>query len=159
LVLSSGLSAEPSSSSASAAPAQAISASELARLYEISTRLASLNERLRTELEASKRSSSALEDSLATSTLELATLRAELEASRRSLKALEDSVARSERESSGLKEALTRADDSLKSLEASFEAYKREAEGRIMALRAGRAGLVVLAAAGCFAAILTLALR
>jgi ABC-type multidrug transport system fused ATPase/permease subunit len=147
-------SAQPSGSQAPAT--QAISASELARLSEISTRLAALNERLRTELEASKRNSGELEGSLETSTRELATLRLELEESRRSSSELARRAELSEQESIALREASMKAEGSLRNLEASFAAYRREAEERILALSAGRIGLVILAGAGWVLAILSL---
>jgi len=154
--LSSGLSAEPSPMERLQPPRPAISAGELERLSEISTRLAVLNERLRTELESSKRSSSELEGSLETSTRELAELRSELEESRRSSIELAASAGRSERELIELRGALTKADDSLKSLEASFAAYRAEAESRIRSLSFGRFLLSCAAAAGWVAAILLL---
>jgi len=146
--------------SASPQPAtSAISATELERLSEISTRLASLNERLRTELEASRRSSGELADSLADSTRELATLRLELEESRRSSSELARRAELSERESTALREASMRAEDSLRNLEESFGAYKKAAEARILGLSAGRIGLMVLAGAGWALALLALVFR
>ncbi len=158
----SGLGAEPSPRDQPQAAISAISASELERLSEISTRLASLNERLRTELEASRRSLSELGDSLAISTRELGTLRLELKESRRNSSELVSTAESSARESIALREALTRAEDSLKSSEASFEGYRRTAESRMLALSAGRLGLVSLAVSGwiaALAAVLAFALR
>ena len=159
LVLSSAFSAEPPLSSPGTSLQAAISANELARLSEISTRLASLNEKLRSELEASSLSSSALAISLETSTRELATLRLELEESRRNSSELATRAGNSELESVGLREALTRADDSLRNLEASFAAYRKEAEGRLLSLSLGGLGLGILAASGWIVALLVLVVR
>lgn len=121
---------------------------ELSRLAEISTRLSSLNERLRTELEASKRSSEELEDSLVRSSSELEGLRREFEDSRRISNELASRAERSEMESTELRAALTRAEDSLRSLERSFEAYRLEAEARIRRLVTWRWIWAAAAAAG-----------
>ncbi|MEI6876256.1 MAG: hypothetical protein WCL50_14135 [Spirochaetota bacterium] len=159
LVFSSVLSAEPSVPSPGIPPAAAISASELARLSEISTRLAVLNERLRIELEASNRSSRELEASLATSTLELATLRLELGESRLNSSELATRAGNSELESAGLREALTKADDSLRNLEASFAAYRKEAEAIALRQSLGSLGFAALAASGWLVAILAFIAR
>ena len=155
----SGLSAESSQPVSQQAATSAISATELARLSEISTRLATLNERLRIDLESSRSSLRGLEDSLASSTLELATLRLELEESRRNSSELATVAERSAQESTALREALTRADGSLRSLEASFAAYKTEAESRILRLSATRLGFAALGGLGWLVAVLALALR
>jgi predicted nucleic acid-binding Zn-ribbon protein len=139
--------------------ARPISVSELARLSEISTRLAELNTRLRTELADSRQSSLELASSLETSTRGLEALRLELEASQRSSSELVARAESSERDLSALREALTRADSSLKSLESSFGEYRKTAETRILALQAERALWWILTGAGCIAAILALAIR
>ena len=130
LVLSAASWPEAPSSLPSASETPRISGNELERLSAISTRLATLNERLRTELEASRLKSVELEDSLALSTRELATLRLELEEFRRTSTELELRATNSERESIALSEALRKADASLKSLEGSFADYRKAAEAR-----------------------------
>ncbi|HUX41856.1 MAG TPA: hypothetical protein VMV83_11885 [Rectinemataceae bacterium] len=132
--------------SVSAPATPRISASELERLSAISTRLAELNERLRTELEVSRRNSSGLEASLADSTQELGELRLELERFRLISSELELRATSSERESIALSEALRKAEDSLRSLEVSFADYRKAAEARslrisLLSLGAGLAAL------------------
>lgn len=108
-----------------------ISASELSRLVEISTRLARLNETLRTELEDSRKSSAELARTLESS-------RVELEDLRRILRELERTAQSSARELDGLRTALKRAEDSLQSLESSFAAYRAEATREIRDLKAAK---------------------
>lgn len=112
----------------------AISGSELSRLLEISNRLASLNEKLESELTASKLSSEELARSLESSRKELDALRTELEASRSISSGLASSAALSETESTELKAAHERAESFLRSSEASFAAYRKTAEDRISRL-------------------------
>ncbi len=153
---------EPSPSavaSPSAAGTSQLSASELERLSVISTRLARLNERLRTELEASKLNSSGLETSLATSTRELEGLRLELRQLRLTSTELELRAANSERESIALLEALRKADASLRSLEASFGEYRRAAEASLRGLRIASLGTAIVAAAGWIVALLAIVNR
>jgi chromosome segregation ATPase len=103
----------------------------LSRLSEISTRLAELNERLRTELEDSRKSSLELQNTLTRSKNELDGLKTELETLRKTSQELLDRVEISNRESEELRTALTKAEDSLTSLEQSFASYRMTAEGRI----------------------------
>jgi chromosome segregation ATPase len=115
------------------------SRNELSRLIEISTRLAGLNERLRTELADSRRNSAELSNMLGASKTELDTLRAELEALRLTSTGLLNKAELSNQELNGLREALRRAESSLTSLEQSFGAYRMTAESRIAHLeRSGR---------------------
>ncbi|MBL8967354.1 MAG: hypothetical protein JNG85_10105 [Spirochaetaceae bacterium] len=137
---------------AAAAPSP-VSTSELARLAEISTRLGALNERLKSELADSKRSSTELAALLESSRLELEDLRSELESSRRISTELGERAASSASELTGLRTALTKADDSLRNLESSFEAYRRAAEATIRRVELGRTAAVAAAAAGWLAAL------
>lgn len=130
-----------------------ISASELERLAEISTRLSLLNERLKTELEDSRRSSGELAALLESSRLELEALRLELEASRTTSTGLALRAESSERDSSSLREALTKAQDSLESSATSFEAYRRAAEARLRRAERGKRLLALAAASGWAAAL------
>ena len=115
------------------------SQNELSRLIGISTRLAELNERLRTELADSRRNSAELSNTLGASKTELDTLKAELEALRQTSTALLNRAELSNQELNGLREALRRAESSLTSLEQSFGAYRMTAESRIARLeRSGR---------------------
>ncbi|MDR1898513.1 MAG: hypothetical protein LBQ55_00725, partial [Treponema sp.] len=104
---------------------------ELSRLLEISTRLVSLNERLRNELADSKKNSAELSNMLLASRRELETLRTELEDLRNASAALMNGAERSSQESDGLRTALTKAGNSLRNLEQSFENYRMSAEARI----------------------------
>ncbi len=122
-----------------------ISGTELSRLIEISTRLGTLNETLRTELSDSLRNSEELARTLESSRTEiealrneLASLRNDLASSRETSMALVESAAISEKESLELRTSLERAQDSLKSLETSWAAYKVGAEGRIQSLELAR---------------------
>ena len=108
-----------------------ISADELSRLIEISTRLAQLNGTLRSELEDSRRSSEELSSTLGTSKAELEKLKTELEALRSISNGLASSAENSRKASDELREALKRGESSLLSLEISFESYRAEAERRI----------------------------
>jgi septal ring factor EnvC (AmiA/AmiB activator) len=108
-----------------------VSASELSRLVEISTRLAKLNETLRNELEGSKRNSVELERTLESSKVELDALRSELESLRTTSIELERSAERSATASVELRTALSKAESSLTNLEASFESYRTAAEAKI----------------------------
>ncbi len=159
LVLSSASWAEESSASPSDGSRREISASELERLLAISTRLASLNERLRTELEASRSNSAGLESSLESSTRELETLKRELEESRLTSNELAQRVESSERESTALSEALRKADASLRSLEDSFAEYRKAAEGRMTSLSLGALAAGLLAALGWSLAAIVLVTR
>ncbi|HUX36770.1 MAG TPA: hypothetical protein VMV44_02590 [Rectinemataceae bacterium] len=159
LALSSASWAEESLVSPSDGAERRISASELERLLAISTRLASLNERLRTELETSRLNSAGLETSLESSTRELATLKLELERSRLASNELAQRAESSERESIALSEALRKADASLRSLELSFAEYRKAAELRMSVLSFGALGAGILAAAGWAVAIIALVSR
>jgi septal ring factor EnvC (AmiA/AmiB activator) len=120
----------------------------LSRLIGISTRLAGLNERLRTELEDSRKSSLELRDTLERSKTELDGLRTELEDLRRTSQELSARAETSSQELEGLRTALTRAESSLTNLEQSFAAYRMTAEARIAYLeRSGRFMKYGLAAA------------
>lgn len=159
---SAGPSSAPEAASLSASSedgARTISASELAQLSEISTRLASLNEKLRIELEASKSSSAGLALSLENSTRELEALRLELDRLRTNSSELELRAKNSERESTALSEALRKADDSLRSLEVSFADYRKAAEARLFFLGFGTVAALIAAAAGWAVAILALLAR
>jgi chromosome segregation ATPase len=103
----------------------------LSRLSRISTRLAELNERLRTELEDSRKSSLELQDMLGRSKIELDGLKTELEALRRTSQELLTRAETSNQELEELRTALTRAESSLTSLEQSFASYRMTAEARI----------------------------
>ena len=151
--------AEGPSDSPSGGAERTISASELGRLSEISTRLASLNETLRIELEDSKSNSAELASSLETSTRELATLKRELDLFRQNSSELGLRAEILERESIELSAALKKADDSLRSLEVSFAEYRKEAERRTVFLGLGVLGAGLVAAAGWTVAILALAGR
>ncbi|MDR1618643.1 MAG: hypothetical protein LBS06_06305, partial [Treponema sp.] len=100
---------------------------ELSRLLEISTRLVSLNEKLRNELADSKKNSAELSNMLLSSKGELDNLRKELEDLRKTSAALMSGAENSNRESDGLRTALTKAGNSLRNLEQSFENYRMHA--------------------------------
>jgi chromosome segregation ATPase len=128
---------------------------ELTRLLDISTRLSELNERLRSELEDSRKSSTELLATLETSRSELEQLKQELTPLRNSSMELLTRAERSEQELSGLRAALRKAESSLVSLDVSYGAYKTAAEARIRRLeRSGRwmkyavIGLAIFAAGG-----------
>jgi chromosome segregation ATPase len=129
--------ASPESSTTGSESAES-SGNELPRLIEISTRLAQLNERLRTELADSKKSSQELLNMLNESRRELADLRNELENLRQASTGLLSSAETSSQESEALKSALTKAESSLQNLETSFNAYRMTAEGRIAYLERSR---------------------
>jgi predicted RNase H-like nuclease (RuvC/YqgF family) len=114
------------------------SGNELPRLIEISTRLAELNGKLRTELADSRKNSQELLNTLGESRKELEDLRNELENLRRASTGLLSSAETSSQESEALKSALTKAESSLRNLEASFSAYRMTAEGRIARLEKSR---------------------
>jgi chromosome segregation ATPase len=115
------------------------SQNELARLIEISAKLAELNETLRNELADSRKNSAELSNTLVTSKNELDALRTELESLRRTSAGLLSKAELSSQESSGLREALKRAESSLTNLERSFGAYRMTAESRIASLeKSGR---------------------
>jgi chromosome segregation ATPase len=103
----------------------------LSRLTEISTRLAALNERLRSELEDSRKNSAELRDTLGRSRSELDGLKTELETLRRTSQELLSRAETSNQELEGLRTALTKAESSLTSLELSFASYRMTAEARI----------------------------
>ena len=106
----------------------------LSRLIEISAQLSTLNERLREELQDSRRSSRELQNMLESSRRELETLRSELEVLHNSSRRLLSGAENSQTESAGLLTALRKAEASLMSLELSFTAYRETAEGRIKTL-------------------------
>ena len=117
------------------------SANALNRLTEISRQLSTLNEKLWSELQDSRRSSKELETMLDTSKTELGGLRRELEALNQELEILQSSsidlmivATSSKTELSVLQTALRKAESSLVSLELSFEAYKQAAARRISSL-------------------------
>jgi septal ring factor EnvC (AmiA/AmiB activator) len=131
---------------------------ELSRLLEISTRLSSLNEKLRNELADSKKNSAELSNMLLSSRGELENLRKELEDLRKTSAALMSEAENSNRESDGLRAALTKAGNSLRNLEQSFENYRIYAEARIAYLEGqgrflkyGLAGALVLTLSGWIA--------
>ena len=120
----------------------------LNRLIEISAQLSTLNERLQSELQDSRRSSVYLQNMLETSRWELDALRLELAILRQELETLKQEqeflqlsstllltrAENSQTELSALKTALRKAESSLMSLELSFAAYREAAEGRVNAL-------------------------
>ena len=106
----------------------------LNRLIGISTQLSNLNERLRSELQDSKRNSLELQSMLEDSKRELEELRQELEALRNSSKELLSAAENSQTELAALMTALRKAESSLMSLEISFAAYREAAESRISSL-------------------------
>ena len=115
-------------------PGAMIYESELSRLVEISTRLATLNDTLKSELKSSKQSSEELALTLEISRIEAGELRKELKGLRTTSSELERSAELSATESAELRKSLTRAESSLTSLEASFGSYRTAAEGRIARL-------------------------
>jgi septal ring factor EnvC (AmiA/AmiB activator) len=125
-----------------------VSASELSRLVEISTKLATLNETLRNELEGSKRNSGELARTLESSKAELDALKKELESLRTTSIELAHSAENSVTELTELRKALSKAESSLTNLEASFESYRSAAEAKIARLerkaRFEKVGLIVL---------------
>jgi len=113
----------------------------LNRLIEISGQLSTLNERLRSELQDSRRSSRELQTMLESSKRELDGLRRELETLRQELEALHNSSTQllaaaenSQTELTAVQAALKKAESSLASLEQSFAAYRQAAERRINSL-------------------------
>jgi chromosome segregation ATPase len=138
-----------------------ISQSEFSRLIEISSQLSALNERLRSELADSRRTSKSLRDTLAKSSTELDGLKAELEHLRRASTGLSRTRDNSLTDLTLLQGALTVADSSLTSLEQSFAAYRQWAEVRIASLEksrgrwrvAGIAAIAVALAGGVTAAV------
>ncbi len=111
---------------------------ELLQLSEISTKLAKLNERLKSELENSRKNSSELEIRLSESKTELEQLRAELETLRNSSNELRQSAEISLQESVQLKDSLQKTESSLESLEQSFNDYKLKAEQELNRLEQSR---------------------
>ena len=118
----------------------------LNRLIEISAQLSTLNERLQSELQDSRRSSRELQNMLETSRkeldglrLELGVLRQELEILRFSSTELVTRAENSQEELAALKTALRKADSSLMSLELSFALYQEASERKISALSRERA--------------------
>jgi len=110
------------------------SGNALNRLIEISGQLSSLNERLRNELQDSKRSSRELQIMLEASRKELETLRQELEVLHNTSAELLIKAENSRTELTALQTALRKAESSLTSLELSFAAYRETAEKRISGL-------------------------
>jgi uncharacterized membrane-anchored protein YhcB (DUF1043 family) len=104
---------------------------ELSRLIEISSQLTLLNEKLRNELEDSRKNSLDLRNTLEKSKNELDELREELEALRTASAALLNTQNESQTDLTALQAALTKAGNSLASLEQSFAAYKIQAELQI----------------------------
>jgi chromosome segregation ATPase len=103
----------------------------LERLIGISARLAELNERLRNELEDSRKNSQELRNMLEKSREEAGVLRAELEYLRTASTGLLNRADGSLTELAALREALLKAESSLTSLEQSFAAYRQAAELKI----------------------------
>ena len=130
-----------------------VSGSELSRLIEISNQLASLNERLRSELEDSRKSSLNLRDTLGKSKEELDALKAELEGLRAASTALLSTQEESLADLDLLRTALTKAGSSLTSLEHSFAAYRQTAELQITRLEKARNGWRIAFFAACGAAL------
>ena len=143
------------------------SESALNRLIGISAQLSTLNERLREELQDSRRNSTQLQSMLETSKRELEGLREELrvlkpelEALKQELEALQSgstellfAAENSLTELTALQAALRKAESSLMSLELSFSAYRQTAENRIRRLeRENRLWKWGCAAAGVLAA-------
>ena len=128
------------------------SGSALNRLIEISGQLSNLNERLRTELQDSRRSSRELEIMLEISRQELDGLRLELGVLQNSSTELLLAAENSLTELTGLQTALREAESSLMSLELSFAAYREVSERRTnILLRENRLMKWGCAAAGVIA--------
>ena len=106
----------------------------LNRLIGISEQLSTLNERLRSELQDSRRSSRELQTTLESSKQELNGLKHELETLRNSSTELLIKAENSQTESAALQTALRKAESSLTNLELSFEVYRQAAENRISGL-------------------------
>ena len=134
LVLFSGLSRELWALEAVPAANKENSENALNRLIEISNQLSSLNGRLQSELQDSRRSSRELQIMLETSRKELEELKQELEALHSSSTELLARAENSQTELAALRTTLRKAESSLLSLEISFEAYRKTAEGRIKSL-------------------------
>ena len=117
------------------------SESALNRLIVISAQLSTLNGRLQTELQDSRKSSLELQSMLEASKRELAGLKGELEILKQELEALQNTstelltkAENSRTELTELQAALRKAESSLTSLELSFAAYRETAENRINGL-------------------------
>lgn len=104
---------------------------DIARLYQISLRLETLNARLQSELRECKTNLLGLRLQLATSGLELQTLTRQLDESRNQIDALEKSNQTSREELAALRILQRKAESSLESLEYSLDAYRRKAEAEI----------------------------
>jgi len=115
-----------------------ISAFELSRLIEISTRLGVLNESLKNELESSRQNSQTLSDTLRASKTEVERLKAELETLRTTSIKLASTAENSKRTSQELEKALKLAESSLQNWEVSFKAYRLEAETALSRLERSR---------------------
>ena len=157
-VLFSGLPAALSAQDSGAAGNAGNSESALNRLIEISNQLSTLNTRLNSELQDSRRNSWELQNSLETSRLELEELRRELETLQSNSAELLLKAENSQTELDGLRTALRRAESSLMSLEISLAAYRESSERRISVLsrektlwKWGCIGAGVLAAGFCTA--------
>ncbi|MDR1252832.1 MAG: hypothetical protein LBK62_11820 [Treponema sp.] len=130
-----------------------VSENELSRLIEISNQLVDLNEKLRSELEDSRKNSKSLQDTLGKSKEELDALRTELEHLRTASTALLNTQEKSQTDLALLQTALTKAESSLTSLEQSFAAYRQTAELQIARLEKARGGWRVAFLAACGAAL------
>jgi septal ring factor EnvC (AmiA/AmiB activator) len=108
-----------------------ISGSELRQLSEIFERLETLNQRLSSELSASRENLRKLED--------------ELSGLKQDLAELQSTLARSEQESTQLWEQLQTAQSLLEQAEQSFSEYKSAAESQIKSLRTQRNLAILLA--------------
>ena len=153
LVLFSGLSWGLWAQESSEAATEGNSENALNRLIEISAQLSTLNERLQSELQDSRRSSRELQTMLELSKKELEGLRLELEGLRFTSTELLTRAENSRTELAALRTALRKAESSLTSLELSFAAYREAAESRINRLtRENRLWKWGCAAAGVLAA-------
>ena len=110
------------------------SESTLNRLIGISHQLSTLNEKLHSELQNSRRNSMELQTMLAESKQELEELKNELEVLRSDSTELLIKAESSQTELTVLQEALRKAGSSLMSLELSFALYREEAEKKIRSL-------------------------
>ena len=112
-----------------------VSGLTLNRLIEISGQLSTLNGKLASELQDSRRNSRELLNMLEASKPELEGLKRELEALRNSSTELLTRAESSETELTALQEALRTAGSSLMSLELSFASYREEANRQISVLK------------------------
>lgn len=137
------------SSSLCAQEAEALHLSNaIERLSQISTRLASLNERLQIELRECRTNLSSLRFQLAASSLEMQTLERQLQDSKKQIEELESLNQISVKVLEGLRESQTKAESSLANLQTSLSDYTRKANAEILkwkALAGVGAGATVIA--------------